>query len=378
MALGIFSMVAAACNKRDAPSQRFGPAEVGVITLTPSPVALTRELPGRVSAFRVAEVRARVTGIILKRLFTEGSDVKAGQALFDIDAAPYRTALTGAKAQLARALAALEAARIKARRDTELLGENLVSKQEYDNAMAALKVAEADVNAGRAAVDAAAINLGYTKVTAPVSGRIGRSFVTEGAYAQAAQATLLATVQQLDPVYVDVTQSSVELLRLRRDQEKGLLQRGAQGAKVTLVLEDGAVYPETGTLQFSDVTVDSTTGSVTLRALFPNAAGVLLPGMFATARLEQAVDPQGLLVPQRAVSRDQKGRPTVMVVDASGKAEQRAIETLQVVKDSWLVSSGLRAGDQVIVDGLQKVRAGAQVKPVPVELRPSGSGSVPP
>jgi membrane fusion protein (multidrug efflux system) len=342
-----------------------GPVEVGVVTLEPRPVTLTRELPGRTSAFRVAEVRARVNGIVLKRLFTEGSDVREGQPLFAIDAAPYRAALAAAKAQLARAEAQLANAKLVASRYGDLVKDNAVSRQEYENATAALKASEADVEAGRAAVEAAQINLGYTSVTSPVSGRIGRSAVTEGAYVQQAQATLLATVQQLDPVYVDLTQASAEVLRLRRDLDEGKLQRaGKDQAKVKLVLEDGREYPVAGTLQFADVTVDPTTGSIALRALFPNPKKDLLPGMFVRARLEEGVNPDAILVPQQAVSRDQKGMPFALVVGADRKVERRPIATDRAIGDAWLVTSGLKRGEQVIVDGLQKVRPGAEVKPV--------------
>lgn len=361
-------LLGAGCQKAPPPPAPSGPVEVGVITLTPQPVAISRELPGRISAYRVAEVRARVNGIILKRAFTEGSDVRMGQRLFDIDAAPYRASLASARAQLARAEATLSTTRLQAERNAQLVEAHAVSKQEYDNALAAQKANEAEVQAGRAAVQAAAINIGYTTVTSPVSGRIGRSAVTEGAYVQASQATLLAVVQQLDPVYVDVSQSSAELLRLRRELEGGSLHgAGQEGAHVKLVLEDGSPYELPGTLQFSDVTVDPTTGSVTLRALFPNPKKILLPGMFARARFDEAVDPNALLVPQRAVSRDQKGQPTVLVVGAGNKVESRTIETSQVIGNAWLVTNGLHAGEQVIVDGLQKVRPSAIVKPVPAQ-----------
>jgi membrane fusion protein, multidrug efflux system len=307
-----------------------------------------------------------VNGIVLKRTFTEGSEVKEGQVLFQIDPAPYRAALEAAKAQLARAEATLANSKLSAQRTSELVADNAVSKQEYDNAMAALKATEADVAAGRAAVDMARINLGYTTITSPVSGRIGRSAVTEGAYVQAAQATLLATVQQLDPVYVDLTQSSVEALRLRRDLAEGRLQRaGKDQAKVKLVLEDGREYAQAGALQFADVTVDPGTGSIALRALFPNPRGELLPGMFVRARLEEGVNPEALLVPQLAVTRDQKGLPIALVVNAEKKVERRQLVTDRAVGDAWLVTGGVKAGEQVIVDGLQKVRPGAQVNPVP-------------
>lgn len=356
----------AACNRKPAAQAPPAPAEVGVVTLAPTAVTLTRELPGRTSAYRVAEVRARVNGIVLKRLFAEGSDVKEGQRLFLIDPAPYQAALEAAKAQLARAEANVASTRMQAQRYTELVAQNAVSKQEYDNAMAALKATEADVAAGRAAVQTARINLGYTTVTAPVSGRIGRSAVTEGAYVQAGQATLLATVQQLHPVYVDVTQSSAEVLRLRRDLAAGKLQRAGEGqASVKLIMEDGREYAEAGTLQFADVTVDPSTGSIALRALFPNPKGEILPGMFVRARLHEGVDPQALLVPQQGVTRDQKGVPTALVVNGEKKVERRQLVTERAVGDAWLVTSGLSPGDQVIVEGLQKVRPGAAVTPVP-------------
>lgn len=360
-------LAVAACNRAPAgPPPPPAPVEVGVVTVTPTAVTLTRELPGRTSAFRVAEVRARVNGIVLKRLFTEGADVKEGQRLFLIDPAPYQAALDGARAALARAEANLANARLQAQRYADLVKDNAVSQQEHDNAMAALKAQEADVAAARAAEQQARINLGYTAVTAPVSGRIGRSAVTEGAYVQASQATLLATVQQLDPVYVDLSQSSAEVMRLRRDLESGRLQSaGAGRAKVKLVTEDGREYGATGALQFTDVTVDPSTGSISLRALFPNPKGELLPGMFVRARLEEGVNPQALLVPQVGVTRDPKGNPIALVVGADRKVERRQLVTDRAVGDAWLVTSGVKPGEQVIVEGLQKVRPGAAVNPVP-------------
>ncbi len=329
-------------------------------------MTLTRELPGRTSAYRVAEVRARVNGIVLKRYFSEGSDVKEGQRLFQIDPAPYQAALEGAKATLARAEVNLANAKLVQKRNEDLVHDRVVSQQEYETTTAAMKAAEADVAAARAAVQTAEINVGYTNVTSPVSGRIGRAGVTEGAYGQASQATLLATVQQLDPVYVDVTQSTAELLKLRRDLESGKLQAaGAGRAKVRLVTEDGREYGPDGALQFADVTVDPSTGSVALRALFPNPKGELLPGMFVRARLAEGVNPAAILVPQVAVTRDQKGLPTALVVNAQNKVERRQLVTDRAVGDAWLVTSGVQAGDQVIVEGLQKVRPGADVTPVP-------------
>ncbi len=355
-----------ACGGRGGPPAVTGPVEVGVVTLATAPVTLTRELPGRTSAYRVAEVRARVNGIVLKRLFVEGSDVKEGQGLFLIDPAPYQAALDGARAALARAEANQANAKVQAERYASLVEDKAVSRQEYDTALAAQKSADADVAAARAAEQAARINLGYTSVTSPVSGRIGRAAVTEGAYVQAAQATLLATVQQLDPVYVDLTQSTDEVLKLRRDLESGRLQGAGKGqARVRLLIDGGREYPQAGTLQFADVTVDPGTGSIALRALFPNPKGELLPGMFVRARLEEGVSPQALLVPQVGVTRDQKGRPTALVVNAEKKVERRQLVTDRVVGDAWLVTGGLEAGDQVVVEGLQKVRPGSQVIPVP-------------
>lgn len=366
LAAALLAAAGAGCTRGPASAPPPGPVEVGVITLQPTAVTLTRELPGRTSAFRVAEVRARVNGIVLRRLFTEGSEVREGQPLFLIDPAPYRAALEGARAARARAEASLANARLQASRCEDLIKDNAVSRQEYDNAQAALKAAEADLAAARAAAEVAGINLGYTSVTAPVSGRIGRSAVTEGAYVQAAQATLLAVVQQLDPVYVDVTQSSAELLQLRRDLESGKLRSAGEGkAAVRLLTEDGREYGHPGALQFADVTVDPGTGSVALRALFPNPKAELLPGMFVRARLEQGVSPQALLVPQVAVTRDQKGMPVALVVTAERKVERRQLVTDRAIGDAWLVTGGVKPGDQVIVEGLQKVRPGAQVVPVP-------------
>jgi membrane fusion protein (multidrug efflux system) len=356
----------AACGAGPSAPPPAGPVEVGVVTITPAPLTLTRELPGRTSAFRVAEVRARVNGIVQRRLFAEGSDVKEGQKLFLIDPAPYEAALDGARANLARAEATLGNARVQATRHAELIKTNVVSQQDHDNAMASLKTAEADVAAARAAEQSARINLGYTTVTAPVSGRIGRSAVTEGAYAQASQATLLATVQQIDPIFVDLTQSADEVLRLRRDLESGKLEGAGKGkARVRLVTDDGREYAHAGTLQFTDVTVDPGTGSIMLRALFANPRGELLPGMFVRARLDQGVNPSALLVPQVGVTRDQKGLPIVLVVNSEKKVERRQIVTDRAVGNAWLVTDGIRPGDQVIVEGVQKVRPGALVNPVP-------------
>ncbi len=366
LVIPVLLLLLSACGSRPAAPAQAGPVEVGVFTVQPSPVTLVRELPGRTAPYRVAEVRARVNGIVLKRLFAEGSEVKEGQKLFLVDPAPYEAALEGARAALARSEATLANARVVARRHATLIQTNVVSQQDHDNAQAALKTAEADVASARAAEQLARINLGYTSVTAPVSGRIGRSAVTEGAYVQASQATLLATVQQIHPMYVDLTQSADEALRLRRDLDSGRLQGKAPGqAAVRLVLDDGREYPLPGTLQFTDVTVDPGTGSITLRALFPNPRGELLPGMFVRARIEEGVNPQALLVPQVGVTRDPKGLPVALVVNGERKVERRTLVTDRAVGSAWLVTEGLRPGDQVVVEGVQKVRPGAAVNPVP-------------
>jgi len=329
-------------------------------------VTLTQDLPGRTSAFRVAEVRARVSGIVLKRLFTEGSDVQEGQALYEIDPAPYQAALDSALGTLARAEANVTTARLKEQRYKSLITAKAISSQDYDDAVANLRTYEADVLSGQAAVQTARINLGYTKVTSPVAGRIGLSQVTEGAYVQQAAATLLATVQQLDKVYVDVTQPSSELLRLKRDISSGRLKADAEGqAKVQLVLEDGTVYPEEGTLEVSDVTVNATTNSVLVRAIFPNPRGELLPGLFVRARLEEGSSPDAILVPQLAVTRNTKGEPTALVVGPNNIVELRVLQTPRAVGNQWMVTAGLNPGDQVIVNNLQRIRPGAPVKAIP-------------
>jgi membrane fusion protein (multidrug efflux system) len=377
----------AACGKGDAKPAAGGPGggpgggkppEVGVVTLATQPVTLTKELPGRTSAFRVAEVRARVNGIVQKRLFTEGADVKAGQVLFRIDPGPYQAALDSAQAQVARAEAMVQQAKSLAERYTKLIETNAVSRQEYDDALVKVKTAEADVAAARAAVKSARINLDYTVVTAPLAGRIGRAEVTEGAYVQASTATLLATVQQLDKVYVDLTWSSVEALKMRRAVESGALQGQGGQAAVTIVLEDGRDYETPGTLQFADVSVDETTGSIALRAIVPNPKKELLPGMFVRARLDEGTSPAAILVPQKAVTRDQGGRPTALVVGADGKVERRTLVTDRSVGDSWLVTDGVAAGDRVIVDGLQRARPGQPVTAVPAKPREVAATPPPP
>jgi membrane fusion protein (multidrug efflux system) len=315
-----------------------------------------------------------VGGIIQKRLFTEGTDVKAGEVLYQIDPATYQAAYAGAKANLSRSEANIISVRLKAERYKELVDINAVSRQDYDDASAALKQAEADVEAGKAAVETARINLDYTKVTAPISGRIGRSSVTNGALVTASQPAALATIQQLSPIYVDVTQSSAELLRLKQNLASGLLKsNGAAQARVRLLLEDGSSYPLPGTLKFSEVTVDQSTGSITLRAIFPNPKQTLLPGMFVRAILEEGVNEHAILVPQRGVTRNPAGNAMVMVVGSEEKVEPRVIKVVQTVEDSWLVSEGLKAGDRVILEGLQKARPGTPVKAVPFGSKADGT-----
>lgn len=363
----LFLLVLTACGNPVAAAEKPAPkpVEVGVVTLVPRDVTLTRDLPGRVAARRVAEVRARVNGIVEKRLFDEGSEVKEDQPLYRIEAAPYEASLAAARASLARAEANLVAAKQMAGRNEALLASNTVSQEEYEQASAALKAAEADAAAGRASVKTARINRQYTVVTAPVAGRIGRSVVTEGAYVQQTSATLMATIQQIDSVYVDIAQSSADLLQLRRDLADHKLEQAGGDARVRLLLEDDSLYGEPGTLQFADVSVDPSTGSVTLRALFPNPRGELLPGMFVRARIEEGVQQNAILVPQRGVTRDAKGQAIAMVVTPDKKVERRTLVAARAVDNAWLVSEGLVAGDQVIVDGLQKIRPGAEVVPVP-------------
>lgn len=360
------SAVLTGCAKKPAPPAAPAAVEVGVVTVTASPVTLTRELPGRTSAFRVAEVRARVNGIVQKRLFDEGSDVKAGQPLYEIDPAPYQAALDSAKASLARAEANAASIRLQEERSKQLVGARAISQQEYDDALAGLQAAEADIAAAKAAVLTAEINLGYTTVTSPISGRIGRAEVTEGAYVQAATATLLATVQQLDPLYVDLTQSSTEVLQLRRALAEGRLTATAAGdAKVALLFDNGAPYAEEGSLEFSDVTVNASTNSITLRAIFPNPRGELLPGMFVRARLDEGSTPAALLIPQLGVTRNTKGQPTALVVGADGKVELRVLTVDRAIGNQWLVADGLKDGDRVIVQNLQRIGPGVTVTAVP-------------
>ncbi len=339
--------------------------EVGVVTLTAQPVSITEELPGRTTAFRISDVRPQVNGIIMKRMFTEGSEVTEGQQLYQIDPASYQAAYDSAKANLAKAEATLTVDRLTEQRQKKLVDTHVIAPQDYDTAYAAMKEAEADVALNKASVETAQINQTYTKVLSPISGRIGRSSVTEGALVTNGQPSALATVQQLNPIYVDLTQSSSQLLRLQRELNNGQLKSVRdQNAEVRLILEDGTEYPQKGTLQFSEVSVDQGTGSVTLRAVFPNPRQVLLPGMFVRAQVEEGVNQQAILVPQRAVTRNQQGQPTALVVGTNNKVELRTLHTERTIGENWLVTSGLSAGDKVIVDGLQKIAPGAEVKTV--------------
>lgn len=339
------------------------PSAVDVVTLNQTPLTLTTELSGRTSAHRIAEVRPQVNGIILKRYFVEGSDVKAGQVLYQIDPATYEAAVASAEASLAKAEATEQSARLKAKRYAELVKVKAISTQDYDDAQASWKQAVAEIAAAKAALKSARIDLGYTKVRASISGRIGKSNVTEGALVTAQQAASLTTIQQLDPIYVDVTQSTTDLLQLRQLYASGQLEHTQDGAVVHFVLENGAAYPHSGKLEFSDVTVDETTGMVTVRALAPNPDRLLLPGMFVRAILTQGEQPNGLLVPQAAVSRTAKGGASVLLVNADNKVEQREIEVGRAFHGNWVVESGLKGGERVIVAGLQKVRPGAEVAP---------------
>jgi len=349
----------AGCSKStsEAP-QKPQVAEVGVYKVVQEPLQITTELPGRTSAFQVAEVRPQVNGVILKRLFVEGSDVKAGTALYQIDPAIYQANVNSAKAALTRAKANLLTSGPKVARYKELLAIEGVSRQDYEDALAADAQAQADIESATAALQEANINLRYTNVYAPISGRISRSTVTPGALVTANQTEALTTVQQLDPIYVDVTQSSEDLLRLKREMADGSLKQSGQ-AKVSLVLADGTKYAEAGKLQFSDVSVDQGTGNVTLRAIFPNPKQNLLPGMFVRAVIESGVDEKAITVPQQGVTRNQKGQATALVLNKEGKVEQRVLTTAGTYGTKWLVKSGLADGDQVIVEGVQKVKPGA-------------------
>jgi membrane fusion protein (multidrug efflux system) len=351
----------------------MGPPEVSVVTIKTERLVLTTELPGRTAAYRLAEIRPQVNGLILKRAFTEGSDVKAGDLLYQIDPAPYQAAYDQAKAAVAMAEANLPAVRSREERFKELVASHAVGQQDYDDALAALRQVEAQLAVSKAAMESTKINLSYTPIKAPISGRIGRSCVTEGALVTAYQPVPLATIQQLDPIYVDVPQSTTELLHLQQRLGDGRLTHdGVNQNKVELIQEDGTSYPLEGTLEFRDITVDPTTGSVILRIVVPNPDSALLPGMFVRAVLKEGVNEQAILVPQPGVSRNQKGDPFALVVDAAGTVEQRMLTLDRAIGNKWLVSSGLAVGDRVIVEGLQRVRPGASVKVVSLGAEPTG------
>jgi membrane fusion protein, multidrug efflux system len=370
----VFYLIIGGCGKQKSGGPPPMP-EVSVVTIQAKQVVITTELAGRTSANLVAEVRPQVGGIIQKRLFTEGADVKAGQALFQIDPALYQAALDNAKAALNRSEANLPAIRLKSDRLRELLAEKAVSQQDCDDAAAALKQVQADIQYGQATVETARINLKYTSITAPISGRIGKSNVTEGSLVTAQQPAVLATIQRLDPMYVDVPQSTAEVLRLRRGLKEGRLdQSGANQKKVQLIMEDGTAYPLEGTLQFRDVTVDPTTGSVVLRIVFPNPNDILLPGMFVRAVVQEGVNNQAILIPQQAVSRDPRGNPFTLIIDEKSNVQQRMLTLDRAIGDQWLVSSGLVPGERVIIEGMQKVKPGAPVKAVPFETGGKNSG----
>jgi len=342
------------------------PPTVGVITVASGSAAVTTELPGRVAAERTAEVRARVTGILQKRLFDEGAEVQANQVLFEIDPAPLQAAYNSAKASLAHAQATHDQAQADARRKEALVKVNGVSQQVYEAAKATALQSEADVLSAQAALETAALNLGYTKVTAPIAGSIGKALVTEGALASASEATKLAMIQQLDPIYVDFTQSSADMLKLRRALGAGKLQGLSEAdVKITLLLEDGSVYDAVGRLVFTDTSVDESTASVLLRAEFPNPNRMLLPGMFVRGRVETARASEVITVPQRAVARDAGGQASVLLVNAKNQVEQRDIQTGATANDQWVVTSGLSGGEKVVVEGLQKIHAGMTVNPTP-------------
>jgi len=365
VAIGIMGLVLSACDSKTAPGAATqAPIEVGVVALSAADVPLQTELPGRTSAYRKAEVRPQVSGIIQKRLFEEGVEIKAGTALYQIDPATYEAALASARAELARANATLAAALAKESRYKNLAAIKAISQQDYDDALAMLGQAKAGVNVAQAAVESASINLKYTRVLAPIDGVISKSSVTEGALVNAGQADVLANILQLDPIYVDVSQSAEELLQVRRQMKSGAVA-ASETARVRLILGDGSLYEHEGQLQFTEVGVNESTGTVNLRAQFPNPDRLLLPGMFVRTQIEEGVRTNALLAPQRGISRDRTGSATAMVVNAAGVVELRQIKVGRALGDQWLVLDGLALGDQLIVEGLQKVKPGVPVKAVP-------------
>jgi len=377
LALIAISATLAGCGRGEQSPPPAGPVPVTVVTLQPQEITLTRELPGRVTPYLVAEVRPQVNGIVARRLFEEGATVKAGQPLYQLDDALYQAELASAQAALARAEATLNTATLNARRSAGLVAIKAVSQQDDENARAALQQAEADRAAAQAAVQRAAVTVGYARITAPISGRIGKSSVTQGALVTANQEAPLATVQQLDPIYVDLTQSSAELLNLRQALASGKLT-SAGNVPVTIALEDGTAYRHQGKLEFSDVTVDPGTGSYLLRVVVPNPDQVLLPGTYVRAQIGTGARSNALLVPQQGVARDARGGTTALVVNAEGTVEARQVTVSRVVGDRWLVEDGLAPGDRVIVEGLQKIRPGDPVQATEAGAAPDGPVTTPP
>ncbi|MFH1059605.1 MAG: efflux RND transporter periplasmic adaptor subunit [Pseudomonadota bacterium] len=371
MAVLLVGLLLAGCERQPQSQGQQGVREVSTVTVETQKIMETTELPGRTAALRVAEIRPQVNGLILKRLFVEGSDVTAGQALYQIDPAPFQAALDNALAALGRAEASQPSLKARADRYKALLADKAVSQQDYDDASAALTQVLADIQYWKASVVTARINLGYTKVTAPIAGRIGRSNVNDGAIVTAYQPTPLAVIQQFDPIYVDVPQSTTELLRLRQRLEAGRLhQKDAEQNQVQLILEDGAPYPQEGALQFRDVSVNPTTGSVILRMVFPNPDGVLLPEMYVRTVVKEGVNEKAILLQQQAVARNAKGDPYALIVDKEGKVGLRMLTLGRAIGNKWLVTSGLAGGDQVIVEGAQMLRPGTPVKTVPFQENP--------
>ncbi|WP_298672922.1 efflux RND transporter periplasmic adaptor subunit [uncultured Sphingomonas sp.] len=357
------ALLLSACGAGSPPAQQ-GPAQVSVVTVRSQPVTLTTELPGRTVAYETSEVRPQVNGLILARLFEEGDSVRQGQPLYRIDPQPYKASEASAAAALARAKAAIASTSALARRYDELVKINAVARQDYDNAVTQAAQARADVSAQEAALNSARIDLGRTIIRAPISGRIGRSDFTTGALVTASQANALTTIQRLDPIYVDVQQSSADVLKLRQQIMAGHLSREGGAARVRLKLEDGTTYPIEGELKFTDVSVDPATGSQAIRIRFANPNGLLLPGMYVRAELVEGTQARGMLVPQRTVSRDERGHPTVMLVGKDGKVEQRVIQTTRTIGDSWLVTGGLKDGEKIVVEGGMMLRPGMPVKAV--------------
>ncbi|MBN9573875.1 MAG: efflux RND transporter periplasmic adaptor subunit [Alicycliphilus denitrificans] len=370
-------LLLAACGDRNAkPAAAEQPPEVGVVTLQPERRVVTTELPGRTTAFLSAEIRPQVGGIVQKRLFIEGARVAAGQVLYQLDPAPYEVALASAQAQLSKARATLNTAQTNARRNAELVKIDAVSRQVYDDSQAAVAQAQSDVGVAAAAVEAARINLGYTRIKSPIAGLTTTSAVTPGALVTANQAAALTTVSQIDPLYVDVTQSSSEVLRLKGDLAAGRFKREGKGdARVAIKLDDGSTYAQEAVLRFSGVQVNPATGAVTLRAVVPNPDGLLMPGMYVRAVLEAGVNEQTLLAPQQAVTRDPAGNPSVLVVTPEDKVERRRIATGAAVGNRWEVLSGLAAGERVLVDGAQRARPGDTVRPVPWVPKTKGAAA---